>query len=206
MAVITGVLSPVRRPADRPRAPAATSPGSGWPAARRSLFWLAAVHDAGHPIWLLLLPIALMGVANGGMWAPISTTATRNLPMSQAGAGVGRLQHDAQVGAVLGSAAIAALMQSRLQPNCRAPRRRPGRSRGASRSLHAGFSAAMGQALLLPAVVAMVGFVAVLFYAKPSVLGRPADVREAGTDVREPAADVREASADPAESPVPPSS
>ena len=62
----------------------------------------------------MLLPIALLGVANGFMWAPLGTTATRNLPMHQAGAGAGVYNTTRQIGAVLGSAAIAALMQSRL--------------------------------------------------------------------------------------------
>ena len=84
------------------------------------------------PFWVLLLPIALMGVANGFMWAPISTSATRNLPMGQAGAGAGVYNTTRQVGAVLGSAGIAALMQARLVgescPGRRAAPRPPSRS------------------------------------------------------------------------------
>src|SRR6185312_10076577 len=44
------------------------------------LVWLAAVMRPETPIWELLLPIALMGVGSGFMWAPIGTAATRNLP------------------------------------------------------------------------------------------------------------------------------
>ena len=66
------------------------------------------------PIWQLLLPMALLGIGNAFMWAPLATTATRNLPMHQAGAGAGVYNTTRQVGAVLGSAAIAALMESRL--------------------------------------------------------------------------------------------
>ena len=78
----------------------------------------------------LLLPIALLGVANGFMWAPLGSTATRNLPMHQAGAGAGVYNTTRQVGAVLGSAGIAVLMESRLATNLPADAgRRDGRGR-----------------------------------------------------------------------------
>ena len=66
------------------------------------------------PIWQLLLPMALLGIGNACIWAPLGATATRNLPMQQAGAGAGVYNATRQVGAVLGSAAIAVLMDSRL--------------------------------------------------------------------------------------------
>ena len=83
------------------------------------------------PIWELLLPIALMGVGSGFMWAPIGTAATRNLPMDRAGAGAGVYNTTRQVGAVLGSAGIAALMQARLVG--RPARGRLGQRRGQDR-------------------------------------------------------------------------
>ncbi len=66
------------------------------------------------PIWLFLLPSAVLGFANAGIWAPLRSTATRNLPPRQAGAGSGVYNTTRQIGAVLGSAAIAVLIQSRL--------------------------------------------------------------------------------------------
>ncbi|MDT7580565.1 MAG: hypothetical protein QOK35_1829, partial [Pseudonocardiales bacterium] len=66
-----------------------------------SLLWLAAVMIPQAPLWTLLLPMALMGVGSGFMWAPISTAATRNLPMDRAGAGAGVYNTTRQVGAVL---------------------------------------------------------------------------------------------------------
>src|SRR5699024_11518837 len=47
----------------------------------------------------------------------ISSTATRNLPLHHAGAGSGVYNTVRQVGAVLGSAAISAAMESRLAAN-----------------------------------------------------------------------------------------
>ena len=43
---------------------------------------------------------------------PLGATATRNLPMQSAGAGSGVYNATRQVGAVLGTAAIAALIQA----------------------------------------------------------------------------------------------
>jgi hypothetical protein len=136
---------------------------------------MAALLRPGVPIWELLLPIALLGVANGFLWAPIGSTATRNLPITQAGAGSGVYNTTRQVGAVLGSAGIAAVMQSRLAALL------PGTPEGAVAghggtlppALHDGFSAAMGQSLLLPAAVLVVGLAAVLAFAAPAHLRRP---------------------------------
>ncbi len=177
MAVISGGLSPyVGRLTDRahPRWVA----GFGLACFVAGLVWLAAVMGATTPIWLLLGPIALIGVANGYMWAPISTSATRNLPMSQAGAAAGVYNTTRQVGAVLGSAGIAVLMQARITAEL------PGGADGATArlppALHAGFSAAMGQALLLPAAVLVVGLVAALCFATPRHLAaRRPDVEAA---------------------------
>ncbi|MBW0117403.1 DHA2 family efflux MFS transporter permease subunit [Pseudonocardia abyssalis] len=173
MAVVSGGLAPVvGRLSDRvhPRVLA----GVGLASWSVSLVWLAAVMGPDTPIWQLLLPIALLGVANGFVWAPVSTTATRNLPPADAGAGSGVYNTTRQVGAVLGSAAIAALIASRLVANLPAV---PGG--GASETvaqlpeaLHAGFATAMAQALLLPAGVVLIGLVAALGFALPRHLAR----------------------------------
>jgi EmrB/QacA subfamily drug resistance transporter len=174
MAVISGVLAPfVGRLADRthPRYLA----GIGLLSYIVSLVWLAAVLVPEAPIWHLLLPIALLGVANGFLWAPIASTATRNLPMSHAGAGAGVYNTTRQVGAVLGSAGIAAIMEARLAALL------PGTSGSAEAAvaqlppaLHGPFATAMAQSLLLPAAVLVVGLVATLCFAAPTHLRRSA--------------------------------
>jgi hypothetical protein len=108
----------------------------------------------------------VVGVANGYMWAPISTSATRNLPMSQAGAAAGVYNTTRQIGAVLGSAGIAALMQARIAAELPGGRVDEAAAR-LPPALHAGFSTAMAQALLLPALVLAVGLVAALCFARP---------------------------------------
>jgi EmrB/QacA subfamily drug resistance transporter len=180
MAVVTGALSPwVGRLTDRmhPRNLA----GFGLLCCSVALFWLSQVIEPDVPIWRLLLPIALLGVANGFMWAPIGSTATRNLPMHQAGAGAGVYNTTRQVGAVLGSAGIAVLMESRLAHNLPAAPGGAPAGEGAAggklpEMLHQGFSDSMAQSLMLPAAVLLIGLVAALLFAKPVRQQRQADV------------------------------
>jgi hypothetical protein len=172
MAVISGLLALyVGRLADRahPRWVA----GIGMASMLGSLVWLAAVLRPGVPVWQLLLPIALNGVANGFVWAPIGSTATRNLPMAQAGGGSGVYNTMRQVGAVLGSSGIAAVMQARLAVLAPGAETSGGIEAAAGPlppALQAGYSAAMAQALLLPAAVLVVGLIAVLCFAAPAHL------------------------------------
>jgi hypothetical protein len=103
------------------------------------------------------------------MWGPIGSTATRNLPLHQAGAGAGVYNTTRQVGAVLGSAGIAVLMESRLAHNLPAASAGEGAATGGTlpEMLHQGFSDSMAQALTLPAGVLLLGVVAALLFAKP---------------------------------------
>lgn len=124
----------------------------------------------GSAVWELLLPISLLGVANAFVWSPLSTTATRNLPMHHAGAGAAVYNTTRLVGSVLGSASMAVVMQARLTAELTgvlhaAPSRAAAGQLPAG--LHEGFSPAMGQPLLLPAAVLILGFLAVSFFARP---------------------------------------
>ncbi|MDC7804140.1 DHA2 family efflux MFS transporter permease subunit [Sphingomonas sp. BLCC-B65] len=168
MAVAAGVLSPLTgRLLDRVDARVLLVPGLLLVAG--SLFWYSSLMHADTPIWMFLLPSFLMGVGNSGMWGPLATTATRNLEPRQAGAGAGIYNTTRTIGSVLGSAAIAAFMQSRLEANL------PGASNAGgdfgAGQLPAfvvdGFSNAMAQTILLPAIVLLIGVVAVLFMQRP---------------------------------------
>lgn len=119
------------------------------------------------PIGWLLVPNALMGLGMAGVWGPISTTATRGLPLHQAGAGSGVYNTTRQVGAVVGSASVAALIQARLTANL--PPGATASLGGAAGTrlpaeIHDAFSRAMAEALLLPAGVAVVALVAASFF------------------------------------------
>ena len=189
MAILSGVLAPfVGRMVDtgNPRVLA----GIGLASFSVALFWLGALLGPDTSPWAIMPPVLLLGVANGFMWAPISSTATRNLPMRFAGAGSGVYNTVRQVGAVLGSAAIAVAMESRLEANIGDASGmaggmgggEAGAGMGASSgvaegsaemgssmppAIAEGFAHAMGQSLWVPATLILIGFVAVLFFERP---------------------------------------
>ena len=174
MAVISGLISPfVGRLGDRldPKWVAFF----GLMIVTLALGWYVMIITPDVPLWVLLFPSALVGIGLSGVFAPLASTATRNLPPTQVGAGSGVYTMNRQVGSVLGSAAIAALMNALIVA------RLPDLDGGASGvpavalagSLSApvaqGFSVAMAQSLLLPALAFGLCAVVVLFFAKPTV-------------------------------------
>ena len=172
MAVMSIVLAPsVGRLTDRihPRSITAV----GFTAIVVSLTWLSRVMTPDSATWEILLPMVLLGIGNACVWAPLSATATRNLPPQMAGAGAGVYNATRQVGAVLGSAAIAVLMDSRIAAHGLAFQPTEATS-GAAMPAQAlaAFSAAMADAMLLPALVLLIGLVGALFFEQSQ--GRPA--------------------------------
>ena len=173
MAVVSGVMAPfVGRLTDR------TEPRwiafAGFLIVAASLAWMSLLMTADRPFWQLLIPPAFLGLGLSGLWAPLATSATRNLPPALAGAGSGVYNMTRQVGSVLGSAAIAALISSRLAAELPGmPAEAAEQSNGELPAAVAeGFSTAMGQSLLLPIAAFLVGSVVVLFFEKPRVQSR----------------------------------
>lgn len=70
--------------------------------------------------WPDFLPaIAITGLGMGGIWAPMATEAMRGVPMPLAGAAAGVNNTLRQVGSVVGSAAVGALLQNQLATTLR---------------------------------------------------------------------------------------
>ncbi|RNL60830.1 DHA2 family efflux MFS transporter permease subunit [Nocardioides marmoriginsengisoli] len=122
------------------------------------------------PLWQLLVAMGLIGVGSSFLWAVLTATATRNLPITLAGAGSGVYNALRQVGAVLGSAGIAVLIDSRLAAH--GLEKLQSHEAGGGGPLPPGvadkFSEAMSQSLLLVPAVLVLGFLAVLLYERPS--------------------------------------
>jgi EmrB/QacA subfamily drug resistance transporter len=140
--------------------------GFGFSMLAIALTWLSVEMTPTTPIWRLVLPITCMGVGMAFIWAPLAATATRGLPAHLAGAGSGVYNATRQVGSVLGSAGIAAFMSSRISAEMGggADALNPeGSVTQLPEFLHEPFAAALSQALLLPAFVALFGVVAALF-------------------------------------------
>jgi EmrB/QacA subfamily drug resistance transporter len=173
MAVIAGALSaPAGRLLDRIDPRLMLVPGVLLVAG--SLVLYAVLMNADTPIWVYLIPSAIMGLGSAGMWGPLATTANRDLPVRLAGAGSSIYNTTRTVGSVIGSASIAALMQSRLEAHF--PGAGEASSAFGSGQLPAflidGFSAAMAESMILPAAILIVGLVAVLFMQRPKALSK----------------------------------
>ncbi|KWX57670.1 MFS transporter [Mycobacterium sp. NAZ190054] len=166
MAVATGLLAPVvGRVVDRSHPRPVV--GFGFSLMAIGLTWLSIEMTPTTPIWRLVLPLTALGVAMAFIWSPLAATATRNLPPQLAGAGSGVYNTTRQVGSVLGSAGMAALMASELSAKIPGEASGPAQAEGQVAQLpsflHAPFAAAMSQSMLLPAFVALFGVIAALF-------------------------------------------
>ena len=131
---------------------------------------LAKVMTPDSPTWTILVVATLMGVANSFIWGPLSASANRNLPMDLAGAGAGVYNTTRQMGSVLGSAAIAVLMEARIAatlPGASTPTIAGGSGSAMPAPVKEAFATALGQAMLLPAAIIVIGAVAALFFETP---------------------------------------
>ncbi|RLV48388.1 DHA2 family efflux MFS transporter permease subunit [Nocardioides mangrovicus] len=165
MAVMSIVLAPyVGRLTDRvhPRLVV----GTGFALTIIGMFTLATQLQRTSQIWLLCVFQVVLGTGNAFIWAPTAATANRNLPLRLAGAGAGVYNAVRQVGSVVGAAAIAVMMDSRLSHYL--PGAAAHGDAGAARITDSRaadlFSKAMQQSFLLPAAICVLGLVAVLFY------------------------------------------
>lgn len=165
MAVATGVLAPfVGRLVDRSHPRSVI--GFGFAIAAIGLTWLSIEMTPNTPIWGLVLPLTVMGAAMAFIFSPLAATATRSLPPHLAGAGSGVYNTTRQVGSVLGSAGMAALMASELSakiPGAADASQAEGQVSQLPEFLQPPFASAMSQAMLLPAFAALFGVVAALF-------------------------------------------
>ncbi|ORB18241.1 MFS transporter [Mycobacterium noviomagense] len=168
MAIVSGLLAPVVGKIVDNYHPRPVV-GFGFSVLAIGLTWLSIETTPTTPIWRLVLPFAAIGFGMAFVWQPLAATATRNLPPDVAGAGAGVFNATRLVGAVLGSAGIAAFMSTRItaemppMPDGASP---PGPQAAALQLpafLREPFAAAMSQSMLLPAFIALFGVGAALF-------------------------------------------
>ncbi|WP_010539815.1 DHA2 family efflux MFS transporter permease subunit [Dietzia alimentaria] len=139
-AVVSLVAAPfVGRLTDR------TPPGvvstSGFVSMIAAMLLFATMMTFSVPVPWLLVPLVLMGAANAMCWAANSAVSMRGLPPDLVGAGSGVYNTSRQVGAVVGAAALGAVMQVGIQAT--------------------DFATAMGLTLVLPATLLVAGAFAV---------------------------------------------
>src|SRR5690606_25177296 len=169
MAVVTAVMAPiVGRLADR--LPPRRLTSLGFAVSSIALLLASQVIAPDTPLWQLLALNALIGLGNAFLWSPLGSTATRNLPLSAGGAGSGVYHATRQVGAVLGSAAIAAAITARLAvhvPGTGDAAAEGSTGRALPAELAGPFSDAMAEAIVVPALAFAAGLVVVQFFTRP---------------------------------------
>lgn len=169
MAILTGVFAPIiGKLSDK--MPPRVLPTAGFLTFAATIFGFAVLMepDSSIPVYLVLGGIA--GIANACIWAPLASIATHNLPIQQAGAGAGVYNTTRQVGSVLGSAAVAALLSARI-----AAQQLPSGPVGEGAAGNGGLShlppevkakvleklsTALSQTMYLPAAILLIGVVA----------------------------------------------
>ncbi|MFK0239601.1 DHA2 family efflux MFS transporter permease subunit [Microbacterium sp. NPDC090281] len=185
MAVVSGVLGPfVGKLSDRIGPRWVTF--AAFVISAVAMAWYAATMTLDAPFWLLLFPSALLGVGVSGMFGPLASTATRNLPHTQAGAGSGVYSTTRQMGSVIGSALLAVLMNVTLAAHITGfvpGAIHPGSELSTKDGI--GLAAAMSQSLLLSAIAFAVCAVVVVFFEKPRPWGAPTAPQPVGSVVRE---------------------
>ncbi|BAX93881.1 MFS transporter [Mycobacterium shigaense] len=181
MAVANGVFAPfVGRIVDR--AHPLPVLGFGFSVLAIALTWLSFEMNPGTPIWRLALPFFAVGVGMAFVWSLLTATATRNLPPELAGAGSAVYNTVRQLGAVLGSAGMAAFMTARIGAELppASGESEDGLGLQLPAFLREPFSDAMAQSVLLPAFIALFGIIAALFLlgsspSRPARAGRRAE-------------------------------
>ncbi len=189
MALVSIVMAPiVGRFTDRIHPRILT--GVGFAFTALAVWWVSLEIRPDSDLWQLLAPMALLGFGMAWVWAPLAATATRNLPPQLAGAGSGVYNATRQVGAVLGAAAIAVLIDSRLAAQGLGTGGSPeGGANGLPAQVFDPFSTAMSQALLLPVAVLVLGFISVMFFEQMRHISHPGEAAAGhqGAEPRVPA-------------------
>lgn len=114
MAVVSGFLSPVvGKLSDK--LPPRSLLVFGFALFTVGVLWFISLATPHGSIVLMCVMSAVCGLASSCIWAPLPATALRNLPLQQMGAASGIYNTTRQVGSVLGSAGISALLTARLK-------------------------------------------------------------------------------------------
>lgn len=162
MAILTGIFAPfIGKIGDK--TPPRVIPTIGFALFAVSIAGTALLMTPDGSIPLMMVILGLGGIANACIWAPLAATATHSLPMQQAGAGAGVYNTTRQVGSVLGSAAISALIASRMTANGLGggPVGEGGAGVGViPDQIKEALSTALRESAFLPAIILIIGVIA----------------------------------------------
>lgn len=156
------------------------------------MFWMAWLVGHQSSLWEILLASLVMGLGTSAIFPAVSFTATRDLRPAEAGAGSGVFNTTRQIGAVIGSALIALVMQAAISAQITAATATmpAGQGAGAAGSeqsagatvpdvLHEAFAGAYGYSVLLPAFAALAGALVALCFKPRASAAAEATARAA---------------------------
>lgn len=111
--LLSGVVAPFAgRLSDR--VPAKWIVATGFAIVAATVVWLTLVIEPDAEVWHLVVPMTVFGVGTGFLFSPLASAATSGLDQRTAGAGAGAFNTTRQIGGVVGSAAVVAMLTSRL--------------------------------------------------------------------------------------------
>ncbi|GAA1397224.1 MFS transporter [Kitasatospora putterlickiae] len=172
LAILTGVFAPfVGKISDKAHPRTFTTIGFTLFAGAIVVFALLMTPDS--PLWVFCVTAGVTGIANAMVWGPLGAIATRNLPVQQAGAGSGIYNTMRQMGSVLGSAVVGAVLVNRFAAHLPGNVGQGGHFEGSPTALpsavHEPFAKALSETSLLPGAFLAVGALAsVLFVRFPA--------------------------------------
>ncbi|WP_067697181.1 MFS transporter [Nocardia jejuensis] len=170
MAVVSAVLSPfVGKLSDR--VPPRYVLTFGFTLFTAAVLWFVALATPDGSIPLMLVMSALCGIGSSCIWAPLPATALRSLPLPQMGAASGIYNTTRQVGSVLGSAGIGALLAARMTAHGLPTS--AGEAGPLPDSVKAPYSSALTDSLYLTVLLLIVCAVAAVFFTTPEAAAAP---------------------------------
>jgi EmrB/QacA subfamily drug resistance transporter len=111
--LLSGVIAPFAgRLSDR--VPVKWIVAAGFAIIAVTVVWLTLVIAPDTEVWQLVVPMTVFGIGTGVLFSPLAAAATSGLDQRTAGAGAGAFNTTRQIGGVVGSAAVVAMLSSRL--------------------------------------------------------------------------------------------
>lgn len=166
MAVTVGLCAPlIGRMANRvhPR----TLPSAGFALYATAVFGLAILMTPSSSLTWFLGAATLSGLANAAIRPPLAAVATQDMPGRRAGVAAAVYSSARQLGAVLGSAATAAIITSRLAANGISSVGDDARKAGeAAWREPDGFTAALRESMYFPGTLLVAALVAAMFFTR----------------------------------------
>ncbi|RMI35642.1 MFS transporter [Nocardia stercoris] len=165
MAVVSAILSPVVGKLSDKVAPRYLLT-FGFGVFTLAVLWFVFLATPDGSIPLMLVMSVVCGIGSSCIWAPLPATALRSLPLAQMGAASGIYNTTRQVGSVLGSAGIGALLTARISAHGLPAS--VGETGRLADAVKAPYASALTDSLYLTVILLVVCVVTAIFFTLPA--------------------------------------